>query len=118
MTDIAELSAVDLLTLYRDKTLSPVEYFDWLEKHIAGWEPKLKALYLYCPEVGREEAKASAARWAKGAPQGPLDGVPVTVKEIIATKGEPVPLGSAATRLVPALEDAPASALIACASSR
>jgi aspartyl-tRNA(Asn)/glutamyl-tRNA(Gln) amidotransferase subunit A len=110
MTDLADLSAVDLLKLYRDKTLSPVEYFDWLEKHIAAWEPALKALYLYRPEVGREEAKASVARWAKGAPKGSLDGVPVTVKEIIATKGEPVPLGSAATRLVPAVEDAPSAA--------
>jgi aspartyl-tRNA(Asn)/glutamyl-tRNA(Gln) amidotransferase subunit A len=110
MTDLSELSAVALLQKYRDKALSPVEYFDWLEKHIAAWEPKLQALYLYRPEVAREEAKASAARWAKGAPKGPLDGMPVTVKELIATKGDPVPLGSAATALTPAADDAPAPA--------
>src|SRR5581483_7851047 len=110
MTDLSELSAVALLQRYRDKALSPVEYFDWLEKYIAAWEPKLQALYLYRPEIGRAEAKASAARWAKGAPKGPLDGVPVTVKELIATKGDPVPLGSAATTLTPAAEDAPAPA--------
>ena len=110
MTDLADLTAVELLRKYRDRTLSPVEYFDWLEKHVAAWEPKLQALYLYRPEVGRAEAKASAARWAKGAPKGPLDGVPVTVKELIATKGDPVPLGSAATTLVPAADDAPAPA--------
>src|SRR5579872_5155713 len=61
MTDLSELSAVALLQKYRDKALSPVEYFDWLEKHIAVWEPKLQALYLYRPEVGRAEAKAAAA---------------------------------------------------------
>ena len=110
MSDLADLSALALLQKYRDKSLSPVEYFDWMEKHIAAWEPKLRALYLYRPEVGREEAKASAARWAKGAPKGPLDGVPVTVKELIATKGDPVPSGSAATTLSPAADDAPASA--------
>jgi aspartyl-tRNA(Asn)/glutamyl-tRNA(Gln) amidotransferase subunit A len=110
MTDIAALSAVDLLKLYRDKTLSPVEYFDWLEKHIATWEPSLQALYLYRPDVAREEAGASAARWAKGTPKGPLDGVPVTIKELIATKGDPLPFGSAATELMPAAEDAPAPA--------
>jgi aspartyl-tRNA(Asn)/glutamyl-tRNA(Gln) amidotransferase subunit A len=110
MTDFADLSALDLLRKYRDRTLSPAEYFNWLEKHIAAWEPKLQALYLYRPEVGREEAKASAVRWAKGTPKGPLDGVPVTVKELIATKGDPVPLGSAATPLVPAADDAPAPA--------
>src|SRR5947209_10857180 len=89
MTDLADLTALELLQKYRDKSLSPVEYFDWMEKHIAAWEPKLQALYLYRPEVGREEAIASAARWAKGTPKGPLDGVPVTVKELIATKGDP-----------------------------
>ena len=110
MTDFAALSAVDLLKLYRDKTLSPVEYFDWLEKRVAAWEPSLQALYLYRPEVGRVEAKASTERWAKRAPKGPLDGVPVTIKELVATKGDPVPSGSAATALVPAEADAPPAA--------
>ena len=44
-TSLALLSSArDLLSRYRDKTLSPVEYFDWLEKHIAAWEPALRAL--------------------------------------------------------------------------
>ena len=107
MTDLANLSAVELIALYKKKALSPVEYFDWLEGHIAAWEPYVQALYLYRPDVGRAEAKASAARWSKGLPNGPLDGVPVTVKEIIATKGDPIPLGSAATKLAPATDDAP-----------
>ena len=34
MTDLADLTAVELLRKYRDKALSPVEYFDWLEKHV------------------------------------------------------------------------------------
>ena len=42
-----------------------------------------------------------------GEPRGRLDGVPVTVKELIATRGVPVPRGSAATALIPAVEDAP-----------
>ena len=109
MTELKNLSAVELLASFETKALSPVEYFDWLEGHIAAWEPSLQALYLYRPEAARAEAKASAARWSKGAPKGPLDGVPVTVKEIIATKGDPIPLGSAATKLVPATDDAPAS---------
>jgi aspartyl-tRNA(Asn)/glutamyl-tRNA(Gln) amidotransferase subunit A len=110
MSELDNLSAVDLIARYRNKSLSPVEYFAWLEKHIAAWEPQLNALYLYRPEAARTEAKASAERWSKGAPKGPLDGVPVTVKEIIATEGDPIPLGSAATQLVPAAADAPAPA--------
>ena len=38
--------------------------------------------------------------------------MPITIKENIATKGVPVPLGTAATELVPAAADAPASARV------
>src|SRR6202012_2796768 len=39
-------------------------------------------------------------------------GVPITIKENIATRGLPVPLGTAATVLKPAAEDAPAAARV------
>ncbi len=107
MTDIHDLSAVELLQRYRAKSLSPAEVFAAIEAHIARWEPHLKALYCYTPESARKEAAASAERWARGGPIGPLDGVPVTVKENIATQGVPMPLGTAATKLVPMPQDAP-----------
>src|SRR6185295_14840901 len=110
MTEIHDLNAVELLKRYRDKSLSPSEAFAAIEQHVARWEPHLKALYAYDPEAARAEAAASTARWAKGAPSGPLDGVPVTVKENIASKGIPVPLGTAAMALVPATEDSPVPA--------
>jgi aspartyl-tRNA(Asn)/glutamyl-tRNA(Gln) amidotransferase subunit A len=107
MTEPHDLSAVELLARYRAKSLSPSEVFADVEKHIARWEPHLKALYAYDPEGARAEAKTSTERWARGAPIGPLDGVPVTVKENIATKGVPMPLGTAAMPLTPAAQDAP-----------
>jgi aspartyl-tRNA(Asn)/glutamyl-tRNA(Gln) amidotransferase subunit A len=106
MTEIHDLSAVELLRRYRAKTLSPTEAFAAIERHIARWEPHLKALYAYDPEAARAEAAASTQRWAGGAPKGPLDGVPVTVKENIASKGVPVPLGTAAMPLTPAAQEA------------
>ncbi len=57
-----------------------------------------------------KEARASEARWAKGEPIGPLDGVPVTVKDNIATRGEPTPVGTAASDMTPATADAPPAA--------
>src|SRR5882762_4969371 len=110
MTDIHDLSAVELLARYRAKSISPSEVFAAIEQHIARWEPHLKALYCYDPETARAEAAASTERWAKGAPMGPLDGVPVSVKENIASKGVPMPLGTAAMPLIPAAQDAPAPA--------
>jgi len=110
MTDIHDLSAIELLRRYRAKSLSPSEVFAAVEKHIARWEPHLKALYAYAPEAARKEAAASTERWAKGAPAGALDGVPVTVKENIASKGVPMPLGTAAIPLTPMAQDAPPTA--------
>jgi aspartyl-tRNA(Asn)/glutamyl-tRNA(Gln) amidotransferase subunit A len=54
--------------------------------------------------------RAAAERWRTGRARGPLDGVPVTIKENIATAGVPTPLGTAATELVPATTDAPIAA--------
>src|SRR5215218_11061145 len=107
MTALPEMTAGELLANYKTKKLSPVEAVDAVIAHIEKWEPKLKALYAYDPDAARAEAKASTERWTKGAPKGPLDGVPVTVKENIATKGVPVPLGTAAMPLTPAAQDAP-----------
>ncbi|HTE81199.1 MAG TPA: amidase, partial [Reyranella sp.] len=68
----------------------------------------------YAPDFGtaRKLAKESEKRWVAGKPSGALDGVPITIKENIATKGVPVPLGTAATEMVPAAADAPAAARV------
>ncbi len=95
---------------FRRHTLSPGEVCEAIVAHIAKWEPRLKALYAYDPDGARAAAAASTARWSKGEPLGPLDGVPVTIKENIATKGVPIPLGCAASEMTPALVDAPPAA--------
>src|SRR5207237_2362743 len=41
-----------------------------------------------------DDAKASEARWTAGQPKGLLDGVPVSIKDIILTKGWPTLRGS------------------------
>src|ERR1700682_6625422 len=102
VTSLHDLSAVDLIAGYRAKQFSPSEVLDEVLAHIAVWEPHIKALYAFDPEGARATAKASHDRWQKGEPMGTLDGVPVTIKDNIATKGQPVPLGAASTKLVPA----------------
>ncbi|RYB01977.1 amidase [Lichenibacterium ramalinae] len=110
MTEPADLSAVDLLAGFASGALSPSECWDSVERRIAAWEPTVAALYAYDPEGARREAAAATERWARGAPKGRLDGLPVSVKELIATRGVPVPRGCAATKLVPAAADAPPAA--------
>jgi len=105
-----DLTIRDLRQRFADRSLSPLEYWLALERHIEAWEPAICALYAYDPEAARKQAQASTDRWMKGGTLGPLDGIPATLKELIATKGQPVPLGTRAVDLVPATEDAPAAA--------
>jgi len=109
-TALHDLTAVELVAGFRAGTFSPVEVLDDVLANVARWEPSIKALYAFDPDGARAMALASTARWRAAAPIGPLDGVPVTIKENVATKGVPVPLGAATTRLVPAPLDAPPSA--------
>ena len=105
-----DASAAELGALYRRGEVSPVEATRAVLDRIAAWEPHLHATYALDPQAALAAALASQTRWMKGAPLGPLDGVPVMIKENIATRGVPVPLGSAATLLVPAADDAPPAA--------
>jgi aspartyl-tRNA(Asn)/glutamyl-tRNA(Gln) amidotransferase subunit A len=57
-------------------------------------------------------AKHSEARWRAGVPLGPLDGVPVTIKDLVAVAGWPLVRGS------PALKDDPPAAADAPAVAR
>jgi aspartyl-tRNA(Asn)/glutamyl-tRNA(Gln) amidotransferase subunit A len=110
VSPLHDLSAVDLIAGYRAKQFSPAEVLEDVLAHVAVWEPHIKALYAFDPQGARTAAKASTERWQKAEPIGPLDGVPVTIKDNIATKGVPVPLGAATTKLVPAAVDAPPAA--------
>ena len=110
MTQAHELSAAALSAAYRSGELSPVEATHAVLAHIARWEPQLCATYALDADAALSAARASEARWRAGQPLSALDGVPCTIKENIATRGVPMPGGTAATVLAPAAEDAPPAA--------
>src|ERR1700680_4363011 len=58
------------------------------------------------------QATSSARRGRAGDPLSPLDGVPITIKDNIATRGVPTPIGTAAGDMTPAAADAPPSARV------
>ncbi|NUZ04209.1 amidase [Piscinibacter koreensis] len=111
--DLCALSAAELLRGYATRALSPVEVTRASLARIEALEPLLHATYALDAEAAMAAARASESRWrgAKSGEQpGALDGVPVTIKENVATAGVPVPLGTAATQLTPAARDAPPAA--------
>ena len=109
-TDLADFSVAELSAAYAGKAASPVEATQAVLARIARLEPKLHALWALDADAALAAARESEARWRAGAARGALDGVPATIKENIATQGCPVPLGTAASELVPARADAPPAA--------
>ena len=92
--DLCSLSATDLVRSYSRKQLSPVEVARAVLARIEKLNPLLNAFSFLDPDFSLKEAKRSEKRWASGAPRGLLDGVPVSIKDLLLTKGWPTLRGS------------------------
>jgi aspartyl-tRNA(Asn)/glutamyl-tRNA(Gln) amidotransferase subunit A len=110
MTDLADLTAAALSRAYAAKTLSPVEVTRAVLARVEASEPAINAMYLVSADAALAAAGAAEARWATGAPLSALDGVPVTVKENIGTRGDPAPIGVPIADMTPRAEDTPVPA--------
>jgi Asp-tRNA(Asn)/Glu-tRNA(Gln) amidotransferase A subunit family amidase len=120
MAALHDLPATELLNAYARRERSPVDVVRAVLARIERCEPALAATWALDAEAALAMARESESRWMRGQPRA-LEGVPVTIKENIATRGVPLPMGSAVTALVPAHADAPpaarlreAGAVIAC----
>ena len=92
--DLCYTAALDLVALYRTKRVSPVEVAKVVLERIERLNPVLNC-YCYCNHADvLDAAKHSEDRWGKGEPLGPLDGVPVSIKDLLLTKGWPTLCGS------------------------
>lgn len=105
MAAIHELPAHALARAYSRGELSPVAATRAALERISAWEPHLNAMYRLDAEAALAQALESERRWREGRPHSPLDGVPITIKENIATRGHPSPIGTRANE-----DDPPQSA--------
>jgi aspartyl-tRNA(Asn)/glutamyl-tRNA(Gln) amidotransferase subunit A len=101
MADVHQFAAARLSAAYARGELSPVEVARHAIARMEAWEPRINAMYRIDRQGALAAAGASEARWRAGKPLSPLDGVPLTIKENIGTRGEPAPIGTRAN------EDAP-----------
>jgi aspartyl-tRNA(Asn)/glutamyl-tRNA(Gln) amidotransferase subunit A len=90
----AHLTATELLAAYRSGELSPVEATESALERIERHDPEVNAFCLVDADAALASAKASAERWGRREPLGALDGVPISIKDILLTRGWPTLRGS------------------------
>jgi aspartyl-tRNA(Asn)/glutamyl-tRNA(Gln) amidotransferase subunit A len=105
-TDPALMPAEEILAHYARHALSPVEVLKAVTERIARHNPEINAFAVMNPR-SLEAAGESEARWRAGRPRGALDGVPVTVKDLIDLAGFPTRRGSRLTDPGPVADDSP-----------
>ncbi len=107
-----EWSAEQLAEAYHGGEVSPVDVVRSVFDRIDAWEPQIHALYLNDRDAALAAARHSEKRWREGRPLSSLDGVPITIKENIHTRGDPTPVGIAIATLDPQPDDAPPTARV------
>ncbi len=106
--DLDYADAVDLRRRIGAKEISPVELTRRALEKAERTQATLNAFFVLTPEAAMRAARNAEDAVMKGAPLGPLHGLPFSVKDLIAVGGLPYASGSRATRDVVAEADAPA----------
>jgi aspartyl-tRNA(Asn)/glutamyl-tRNA(Gln) amidotransferase subunit A len=78
----------------REGSISAAQIVDECLARIAALQPKLNAFVTVCADEARAQARAIDQARKEGAKLGPLAGVPVSVKDILNTKGVRTAWGS------------------------
>jgi aspartyl-tRNA(Asn)/glutamyl-tRNA(Gln) amidotransferase subunit A len=110
MTDLTQSTAAQLSRLYAKGKASPVEAMEDVLVRADKINPRINALCRIDAAHAMAAARASEKRWKKGKPLSPIDGVPVSIKELVRVKGWPQGMASKLADQTPQTEDAPAVA--------
>ena len=94
MAELRDLTAVELLTGYRDGSFTPLEATRDVLAAIDSGNDAVNAFVLVDHDSALEDAERSSERWSRGEPLGPGDGVPTSIKDIFFTTGWPTLRGT------------------------
>ncbi len=97
-TLLVQLPAVEILAAFKDCTITPCDYLAACLEHISNINPTINALTVIDAERAVPEAAQSTRRWRNAKPIGPLDGLPVGVKDLQDTRGLLTTFGSVRAR--------------------
>lgn len=95
---IADLSVAELNEAFAARRLTPIDAADAALERICDFDRHVNAFVHVDPATTRRMAEASTARWQAGAPLGPLDGIPISIKDLAPVAGWPLRRGSSALR--------------------
>jgi len=85
--DLCFLTATELAHLIHTKQLSAREVMEAHLVQIAQVNPKVNAIVTLLPDLAMAGAKQADEHLARGEPIGPLHGLPIAHKDLVATKG-------------------------------
>ncbi|MFH8288703.1 amidase [Streptomyces sp. NPDC018059] len=98
MSELTDLTAVRLVDGYRKGEFSPVDVVRAALRRAEETQPLVNAFVRIEAQTALAQAEASAGRWRRGEPQGLVDGVPVSVKDLLLLRGGPTLRGSRTIR--------------------
>jgi len=113
--ELCRLSASELTAGYAAGEFTPVEVAHSVLARIEEIQPAFNAFTVVTADMALAQAADSAARWQRGIPLSEIDGVPVTLKDIVMVKGFPLKAGSLSTSDAPMTVDAPSVARLRAA---
>lgn len=102
----AHLPAYIIADKVRVGEVSPTRLIEATLEHAQGSGERLNCFVELFPDTAMKEAELIERQIRDGRKLGPLAGVPVSVKDLIAVRGAPLRLGSRLTPAAPAAEDA------------
>ncbi len=106
-SDPALMTASQMLALFREGSLSPVEATRAALDRVERLNETLNAFCLVDEERALAAARESEERWRLKVPRGRVDGVPTSIKDLMPVQGWPTRRGSHTSSEAVAEEDAP-----------
>src|SRR5271165_1189146 len=111
--DLCFLSATELRARIIRKEVSPVEITRAVLTRAERLQPELNCFITLCGDEAIAQAQAAERQLMAGEPLGLLHGIPVTIKDIVNTKGVRTTFGA-----VPYRDNVPAEDAVAAARLR